>query len=206
MRNTSEGELSLIFHDWFNLKTKKAESVFTNRSAVSTSTQTEAQKRSFSTRILLSVKNRIRSASIYSINSIKKVARNGDFVTTISLFLTGQGAGFFGIPWTWSRGSILTGIFASVVKCFFYTYMGITLFEASESCVGLIAGHDKDELPELSSVVDFKFGKNWSYVCTFFALGNSLAATIANFLFLCSSLYFFVLGCYEVGHEGEITR
>ena len=95
--------------------------------------------------------------------SIKKVARNGDFVTTISLFLTGQGAGFFGIPWTWSRGSILTGIFASVVKCFFYTYMGITLFEASESCVGLIAGHDKDELPELSSVVDFKFGKNWSY-------------------------------------------
>lgn len=84
--------------------------------------------------------------------------------------------------------------------------MGITLFEASESCVGLIAGHEKDELPELSMVVDFKYGKNWSYLCTFFALGNSLAGTIANFLFLCSSLYFFVLGCYEVGHDREIMR
>lgn len=192
----------MIFCYKFNL----AESVFTNRSATSTSTQTEAQKRSFSTRIFLSVQNRIRSASIYSLASIRKVARNGDFVTTISLFLTGQGAGFFGIPWTWSRGSILTGIFASIIKCVFYTYMGVTLFEASESCVGLIAGHEKDELPELSMVVDFKYGKNWSYLCTFFALGNSLAGTIANFLFLCSSLYFFVLGCYEVGHDNEKMR
>ncbi|CBY11040.1 unnamed protein product [Oikopleura dioica] len=201
--------MAKIVSDILSLRTTSlaiyTDSVFTNRSTNSTSTKTEDQKRSFSTRILLSIRERIRLVSNYSIVSIKKVARNGDFVTTISLFLAGQGCGFFGIPWSWSRGSILTGIIAAVMKCFFYTYMGITFFEASESCVGLIAGHGKDELPDLSMVVDFKYGRNWSYICTFFGLSLSVAATVANFLYLCSTLYFFVLGCFELGHDFDIN-
>jgi hypothetical protein len=60
-------------------------------------------------------------------------------------------------------------------------------------------------LPEISVAVDFKYGRKWSYVCLFFCLISAFAALSVNFINLCRALYFFVLGCHELGHDFKVN-
>ncbi|CAG5101943.1 Oidioi.mRNA.OKI2018_I69.chr1.g71.t1.cds [Oikopleura dioica] len=314
----------------------EAESVFTERSGtLSTRNAPRTRKsRNVSTQILSS----IRRVSQQSIESIKRVARNGDFITIVSLVTAGQGNGFFTIPWVWANGSLVPclllaflTIFAysfigitvfemserhvglipslgkdelpdisfiidykygrndaltcwpaafyvssfmpllmsilkdvenrkhtrrdivisqilsqslniivgltflltfpgdkseisqnfvenfrdskvatilcfAIIKVFGYTYIGITIFSESEKCVGLIPTLEKDELPELSMIVDYKFGRNWGLVCLIFAFLQVFGALLASYINLSNSLYWFGLGCYEIAHENELQN
>ena len=166
-------------------------SVFTKHSGISTSTalnstsdkdnQKLSKFRHFSTKII----SGIRSASSNSLLALKNIAQNGDFVTVISLYIAGQGSSFFTLPWCWANGSLVTCIIASICKIVGYSYIGITIFNESEKCVGKIPTIGKKEIPELSQIVEHKFGKTAGIVSVFVGTILILFSVCSIFLFIC---------------------